>query len=295
MAHAPATAPSRFAMPPLACDCHMHVFGGPSDFPLPERRSYSPRAAPLAAWRRMAGETGLQRVVVVQPSVYGADNSCILQALRDIGPAGRGIAQIGAATPDDTLAELHAAGIRGVRLNPKSIGMGDKDALRTLILETGRRIAPFGWHLQIYAGIDMMAEAAKTILQSPVPVVLDHMGGARSDTTPQQLRPVLDLLATGRIWVKLSGAYRVSRADTGFHDATPIARLLVRANPERLVWGSDWPHTASHASKPMRDAPQIEFRSLDPTELLQRLADAAGDDATYTRILAKNPAELYAF
>ncbi len=282
-------------MPPGACDCHMHVFGGPDDYPLPERRSYTPRAAPLAAWQAMAASLGLGRVVVVQPSVYGTDNACTLDALRALGAVARGIAQVDADTTDADLADLHAAGVRGVRLNPRSVGQRDAGAVRALLDATAGRIAPLGWHVQVYADLATVAELAPAIAAAMAPVVLDHMGGARADDGSTALRPLLDLLGAGRCWVKLSGAYRVSRMRHGFEDATPVARALVRANPDHLVWGSDWPHTDHHAGLPQEDAPPIAFRAIDPAELLARLADAAGDDATFARILSANPARLYGF
>ena len=291
----PDRAGPRFTVPPDACDCHMHVFGAPGRFALPELRSYTPQEASLASWRRAAGAVGLQRVVVVQPSVYGADNSCTLDALREIGPQGRGIAQIGPATSDAELAELHRAGVRGIRLNPKSVGANNAQALRSLIASEARRIAPLGWHIQIYAPLPLVTDVASAIREAPVPVVLDHMGGARTGDGEAALRTLIALLSDGRCWVKLSGAYRVSRLETGFQDATPVAQALVRANPEHVVWGTDWPHTAHHAGVPRTNAPPIGFRALDLTELLDRLADAAGDQTTFARILEANPARLYGF
>ncbi len=285
----------RFTIPPHACDCHMHVFGAPDRYALPKMRSYTPQEAPLASWARAAAPVGLQRVVVVQPSVYGADNSCTLDSLRVIGEQGRGIAQIGPSTSDVELAELHKAGVRGIRLNPKSVGATDAQALRVLIANTAQQIASLGWHIQIYAPLALVAEVADAIREAPVPVVLDHMGGAQAGDDDAALRPLVDLLGNGRCWVKLSGSYRVSRQETGFQDATPIARILVRANPEQLVWGTDWPHTAHHLGVPRADAPPIGFRVFDFAELLDCLADAAGDQATFDRILATNPARLYDF
>jgi predicted TIM-barrel fold metal-dependent hydrolase len=270
----------------------MHVFGAPDRYALPPVRSYTPQEASLACWRRTVG---LGRVVVVQPSVYGTDNSCTVDALRAVGEPGRGIAQIGPSTSDAELTELHQAGVRGIRLNPKSVGATDAQALRDLIAGTARRIASLGWHIQIYASLALVAEVADAIREADVAVVLDHMGGARAGDDDAALAPLLDLLASGRCWVKLSGAYRVSRQETGFQDATPIAAALVRANSEQVVWGSDWPHTEHHPGTPRTDAPPIGFRALDIAELIDRLADAAGDQAMFHRILVTNPARLYGF
>ena len=295
MPASPDHAGPRFKVPSDACDCHMHVFGAPGRYALPKVRSYTPQEAPLASWARAAAAIGLQRVVVVQPSVYGSDNTCTLNALRAIGQQGRGIAQIGPSTSDAELAELHEAGVRGIRLNPKSVGATDAQALRGLIADTAQRIASLGWHIQIYAPLILVAEVAGAIREATVPVVLDHMGGARAGDDAAALRPLVGLLESGRCWVKLSGAYRVSRQETGFHDATPIARVLVRANPERVVWGTDWPHTAHHPGTPRTDAPPIQFRVFEFAELLDCLADAAVDQATFDRILTTNPARLYDF
>lgn len=297
MAATPSPGPGigvRYPVPPLACDCHMHVFGSPDRFPGAPGRSYTPVAAPLSGWLRSFGALGLQRLVVVQPSAYGADNACTAEAVEEAGrQAARGVGAMDAATPDVALRALHAAGLRGIRLNPKSAGWHDPAALRALIRSTAERIAPLGWHVQLYADLEQVVAVADAIRAVPAPVVLDHMGGARAGEDGSALHALLDLLAAGRCWVKLSGAYRVSRRADGFGDSTPVARALVGANPERLVWGSDWPHTASHAGRPSAAPEPIAFRDIDPAAMLELLAEAAGDEATFRRILVTNPAQLY--
>jgi predicted TIM-barrel fold metal-dependent hydrolase len=282
-------------VPPLACDCHMHVFGAQGRYPGATLRSYTPQEASLASWRNVARAVGLERVVVVQPSAYGSDNRCVVDALREIGPLGRGIAQIDASTNDTALESLHAVGIRGVRLNPKSARVRDAGALASLLQDTALRIRRFGWHVEIHAELSILGEIADTIRDAPVPVVLDHMGGAKVGDPPGALRPLLDLLAEGRCWLKLSGADRVSRQQVGFEDAIPIAQAIVRANPDQVVWGTDWPHTATHGGTPRTDAPRVAYRSVDHAVLLSCLAEAAGNESTFVRILAANPARLYGF
>jgi predicted TIM-barrel fold metal-dependent hydrolase len=285
----------RYSVPPLACDCHMHVFGPPDRYPSAAVRSYTPRQASLDSWWKVARTLGLQRLVVVQPSAYGTDNRCTIDALRELGPLGRGIAQIDTSTTHNMLSDLHTAGIRGVRINAKSAGMRDVDVLRALITDTGRQIEPFGWHVQLHAELALLGEIADSVRQSPVPIVLDHMGGAKAGDHRATLRPLLGLLASGRCWVKLSGAYRVSLQKSGFDDTTPIAKALVRANADQVIWGTDWPHTATHSGKSQPDAQPIEFRSVDDIALLDCLAEAAGNEQTFERILVTNPARLYGF
>jgi predicted TIM-barrel fold metal-dependent hydrolase len=286
---------ARYPIPPLACDCHMHVFGRLDRYPPAATRSYTPRETPLAVWRDVAEALGLERVVVVQPSAYGSDNQCTVDSLRVLGVRARGIVQIDTAATDTELRYLHAAGVRGVRLNPKSLGLRDPAALHELIVEISARIAPLDWHIQLHTSLALVSDLANAIRNALVPVVLDHMGGARAGDDKAALRPLLNLLEAGQCWVKLSGAYRVSRQESGFSDTTPIARALVAANPDQLVWGTDWPHTAEHAATTSPDPPTIEFRSIHAAALLDLLAEAAGDEATFNRILVTNPTRLYGF
>ena len=286
-----------FAVPPGACDCHMHVFGAAAQYPPAPHRVYTPTPAPLALWRQFAARLGLARVVLVQPSAYGEDNRALVDALGEAGEAGRGIAVIGDAVPQATLEGFAKAGVRGIRLNVKTHGEDDPAALRRRFLAAAERIGPLGWHIQIFADLPAIAAIADVLREAPVPVVLDHMGGAVAAAGLGQpgFRELVRLLGDGRCWVKLSGAYRVSDRAPDFADSTPIARALVAANPERLVWGTDWPHIGSHAAAPSSDAPPVIYRDLDAGALLNLLAEAAGDAATLRRILVDNPARLYAF
>lgn len=287
----------RFTVPVGACDCHMHVFGPRELYPPAAQRVYTPTPAPAAAWRAMADRLGLSRVVFVQPSAYGSDNRAMLDALEEVGAQGRGIAVVADDTDRSALAAMAKAGVRGIRLNMKTHGESDIRALRQRFAGAAERIAPLGWHIQIFADLPMIAAIDDAIRAAPVPVVLDHMGGAVGALGLRQdgFRALLDLVGDGRCWVKLSGAYRVSEQEPGFTDATPIARALVAANPERMVWGTDWPHIGAHAEAPGSDAPPVIYRDLDTGALLNLLADAAGDEATLKRILADNPARLYGF
>lgn len=285
-----------FQVPAGACDCHMHIFGPLDKYPGAPQRSYTPREASLAQYYAMADVLGLQRTVFVQPSAYGTDNSCLLDTLRAAGPSTRGVAVIDGGTADGELATLNEAGVRGVRVNAETFGMRAPDAVGRLVLDTAERIGPLGWHLQLFAALPTIAGLHAVLKALPVPLVIDHMGLARGPLGPDQpgFDLLLDLVRAG-VWVKVSGAYRVSTDEPDFPDAAPIARALIAANPRRVVWGTDWPHTGKHANAKLETAPTIEYRPLDDGKLLDLLPAWAPDAATVRRILADNPAELYGF
>lgn len=277
----------------------MHVFGDPQRFPpAPGPRSYGPTVAPLAHWRRALAGPGFERAVVVQASVYGADNSCLLEAMAELGPRNaRGVAGIDATTPPSVLRELHEAGVRGVRLNPRSAGGGDVATVGEEIRRTAAQVEPLGWHVELHAGLDLLNGVFETLRDCPVPLVLDHLAGADvADGTAvvDRLRPVLELLDRGRTWVKVSGAYRVTGPGEPVSAVLPLLRRFLSENPERLTWGSDWPHTAAHGPASGTVEP-IAFRRVDEHEQLGLLATACPDQATFTRVLQENPATLYGF
>lgn len=286
-----------FAVPAGACDSHMHVFGAPDRYPPAAERVYTPAPAPFAAWRAMAARLGLTRVVFVQPSAYGTDNRAMLDALSEAGPDGRGIAVLDETAPKSVLDAMAKAGVRGLRLNVKTHGDSDTGALKRRVLQWADRIGPLQWHIQIFADLPMIAAIAEVIRTSPVPIVLDHMGGPRASLGLMQdgMKSLLDLLGGGRCWVKLSGAYRVSEREPEFADSVPIAAALAKANPEQVVWGTDWPHLGSHAAVPSDEAPPAIYRDLDAGALLNILAESVGSGDLLNRVLLTNPARLYGF
>jgi predicted TIM-barrel fold metal-dependent hydrolase len=282
-------------MPELACDSHMHVFGDPSRYKPAARRAYTPTEATLAQWRAMAHPLGVRRVVLVQPSAYGTDNACMLDGLRAAMPVAgqgeaRGVAVIDDATPEAALHEMHALGVRGVRLNLVSSGAPDAAGAASLLRATAARVAPLGWHVQVFADGALVAALADLIATLGVPVVLDHMAGARAALGLGQpgLQAALRLLRAG-VWVKLSGADRVAATREAFAEALPIMRAMLEANPDRLVWGTDWPHIGPHGN--LADPQTVVYLQLDQAALLAGLRQAAG--AAFSRILADNPARLY--
>ena len=271
----------RERLPAGTCDCHLHVFGDRARYPLDARRSYTPHVATLEEHRAVMAACGIERAVLVQPSVYGTDNSCMLDALRDAageGDAYRGVAVPDAAASDEELLAMDALGVRGIRLNvvnPQVLAVDDGIALCT-------RMRSQGWHLQVHL---MLARDGATTLarladRVDVPIVVDHFGRPQAVSALPQL--LLDLVASGRVWVKLSAAYRIARPGREHDDIRPLVDALVAANPARLVWGSDWPHTELVASP--HDADLVDL-------LVATLPDAA----MLRRVCVDNPASLYGF
>jgi predicted TIM-barrel fold metal-dependent hydrolase len=290
-----APTPPDFEVPRGACDCHVHIFGPPTRFPLSPERRYTPGEASVAQLRELQRALHLERVVVVQPSPYGTDNRCLLDALHTLGMQARGVAVIDDATTDAALEQLHAAGIQGVRLNLETGGLRDPAVARSLLERTAHSVAPLGWHVQLYTSLSILAALHETLLALPTLVVIDHFGLAHAAGGVAQpgFDRLLALVRSGKAYVKLSAAYHLSEADD-YADLLPIARALIEANPERMLWGSDWPHTRS-GHGPRDPAVVTPFRQEDDGRALNRLRRWAGDAATTRTILVDNPMRLYGF
>ncbi|MFT3821165.1 MAG: amidohydrolase family protein [Rubrivivax sp.] len=289
------SAGSSLNLPAGACDCHTHVFLDPREVPFDAARHYTPPPASVEALAALHDRLGIERVVVVQPSVYGLDHRATLHALRALGPArARGVAVIDAATPDAALDALADAGVTGVRVN---LIFGGDDAVaqaRAELRRAAERVAPRGWHLQVFARLPLLAACADTLQALPVPVVLDHHAGAHAGGGTRQdgLAAVLGLVEGGRAYVKLSAPYRGSD-DPAYADLQPLTRLFVQANPDRLLWGSDWPHPRPGAAPRATDvsAPY----AVDVAAVLRSLQQWVDDPAVLRKLLADNPRRLYGF
>lgn len=288
--------PSR-PLPAGAADCHMHVMGPYERYPLASTRAYTVAEAPLALHERMKRDVGLERTVVVQPSAYGADNRALLAALAELGPRGRGVAVIHPLIASIDLEKMNDAGVRGVRLNFYSLPSHDENARWQLFEETAERIAPLGWHVQVFADAPTLVSLAPAMFSSEVDVVIDHMcmpvsGGGLGQA---DFRVLLDLVGQHEhIWVKLAGADRVTRDSGNLRDAIPYMRALVEAASEAMVWGSDWPHIGFHSrGTGGRDA-ELPYRELDAGDLLDVLAEAVSEEQ-WEEILLRNPERLYGF
>lgn len=281
----PFVSPPGFAIPAHACDTHAHVIGhviGPADrFPMVASRSYTPPPAPESAYLGMLDSLHMARGVLVQISVYGTDNRCMIQSLKAHPDRLRGVAVVAPDVSDAELEALHAAGVRGIRINVLFGGGVAIDEMERL----AARVAPLGWHIQLLIDARNLPELGPRMMKLPVEVVFDHMGHmpVSSGIAHPGFQWMLRLLNEGKAWVKLSGAYRISEAGAPFHDTIDFARALVAAVPERCVWGSDWPHVS------------VEGPMFNTGALLDLLPLWVPEEAVRNRILVDNAARLYGF
>lgn len=271
-------------IPAEACDCHLHIF----DPRFPEQPGYGARyaGATTGDYLALRERLGTQRAVVVQAKRYGTDNTCLIDALTQMGDDARGIAVVAPDVDDATLHRLDKAGVRGLRFSV----WNPADTVMTVDMIEGlaRRIADLGWHVQLHMSGDQIAAQAEVLQRLPCPIVFDHMGRLppASGVRHPAWSVIMKLLDRGDCWVKLAGAYL--NTDVGapdYPDATAVARAFVQAAPERLVWGSDWPHVTEAA----------RGHRIDTSSLLALLSQWAPAQETRERILRDNPKQLYGF
>ncbi len=268
-------------LPPKACDCHAHVIE-PSDVqPFVENRDYTPPPASLADYEKLHKTLGIERAVIIQPSFYGTDNTVTLQAIQDYSGECRGVAVVDDDIEDSALKEMDRAGVRGIRFNLAFAGGVGLESLERM----ARRIAPLGWHVQLLVRPETIVENEDRLKALPVPVVIDHFGlvDASAGIDQPAVDAMLRLLATDRVWIKLSGCYRVSVDRPLFKNVVPIAKALIAQAPHRMVWGTDWPHPAMFEYMP------------DDGHLMNALFDYADGEDQVRQILVDNPAALYGF
>jgi predicted TIM-barrel fold metal-dependent hydrolase len=289
----PAT-PVNFEVPPGACDCHTHIHGDPAKFPWFPGRVYTPELASPEEMAALHKALRMQRVVIVTPSVYGTDNSATLYGMRARGNDARGVAVIDEKTPDSELDTMGKAGFRGIRLNLATGGTNDPNVGRQRFQAAVERVRPRNWHIQMYTSLAIISGIKDLVAASPVPVVFDHFGGAQAELGLQQpgFSDLLELVKSGKAYVKISAAYRSSKAGPDYADVTPLARALIAANADRIVWGTDWPHPNSVGGSTTHVSPLFQ---IDDGRLLNQLPVWAPDAAVRRKILIDNPARLYGF
>jgi predicted TIM-barrel fold metal-dependent hydrolase len=290
----PAT-PVSFDVPRGACDCHTHIHGDPEKFPFFPGRVYTPETALPEEMAALHQALRMQRVVIVTPSVYGTDNSATLYGMKARGADARGVAVIDDKTPENELDAMEKAGVRGIRLNLATGGVSDPAAARSRFERAVARVKSRNWHVQLYTNLATISAITDLVAVSPVPVVFDHFGGARAELGPRQpgFAELLNLVRSGHAYVKISAAYRSSSLAPDYADVVPLAQALIAANPERIVWGTDWPHPNSASGRKATELTPL-FQ-IDDGRLLNQLPVWAPDAATRSKILADNPARLYGF
>lgn len=271
----------KFKMPADACDCHHHIYD--SRFPIAPTATLKPGDAKVADYRLLQKRIGTTRDVVVQPSTYGTDNSCTLDALAQIGATARGVAVVDTSVTDAELKRLAGLGIRGIRFNLVQSGATTVEMLEPL----SKRVADLGWHVQIHQMGDGIVQMQDILMRLASPIVFDHMGRIPKDVGVNHpaYTVIGKLIDKGKTWVKISGAYMDTKVGPPtYADSTKLAQAYVKAAPERMVWGSDWPHpTEKPDAKP------------DDAVLVDLLPEWAPDEKTRNRILIDNPATLYGF
>jgi predicted TIM-barrel fold metal-dependent hydrolase len=285
----------QFDVPERACDCHVHVFGDPNLFPFSPSRTYTPESASAAELLAIHRTLHISRAVIVQPSVYGTDNSCTLNAMKQYGSGARGIAVLPSTMGSTALDKMERAGVRGVRINLGTAGDTNLDDARQRLKSAIQQILGRSWHVQVYASLLVIAGLSDIVLSSPVPVVFDHFGGAQGAAGLHQpgFDKLLQLVESGKGYVKISGAYRASTSAPDYPDMAPLARALITANPRRVLWGSDWPHPdIGFGREPANVSPLLR---VDDGHILNLLATWVPDAPLRHTILVDNPATLYSF
>ncbi|MGW1420056.1 amidohydrolase family protein [Bradyrhizobium manausense] len=266
--------------PAGACDCHLHIYN--SDFPVAASATIKPPDARVADYLQLRKRLGLSRGVIVTPSTYGTDNSCTLDALAELGNSARGVAVVDTGVKDDELKRLHEHGIRGIRFNIARAGATTVEMIEPL----AHRVAAFGWHVQVHMPADAIVANAAVFEHLPVSVVFDHLGRIPQPQgkTHPAFAMIMRMLRDGKAWVKISSMYQDTKfGPPSYADVGEVAKAYIQSAPERVVWGSDWPHPAKG-----------NFGAPNDALLFDLVAEWAGSEA-WKQILINNPETLYGF
>ena len=284
-AHDPSPRAPGFALPSHSCDTHAHVCGPSEKYLYAPERIYTPPDALLADYRHMLDTLGVERAVLVQPSVYGTDNAALLDALATDPVRLRAVAVIEPDISNAELERMHQLGVRGVRCNIVDVKEGKGRLPMEMLRALAARVKPFGWHLEFLMHVDEFPDLDALLKDFPVDVVFGHLGYMRTDKglDAPGFQALLRLLQGGRAWVKLTGPYRISTGALPYADVTPYAHALTATAPQRLIWGSDWPHVMVKGAMPNDGA------------IADCLASWVPDEKLREQVLVRNPAQLYGF
>ena len=286
--------PVNFEIPAHACDCHTHYYGDPQKFPPSPTRVNTPEGTLPEEMLSLHRALHMERVVIVTPSAYGTDNSATLYGMKAHGNA-RGIAVVNDKTPDADFDSMYRAGIRGARIIAGIAIPADPKAARPIYESAMNRFKAHNWMIELYVNLGVVSAIKDLVQRSPVPTVFDHFGGAQAELGPQQpgFADLLELIKSGKAYVKISGAYRSSKKGPDYPDVVPFAKAFIEANPDRVLWGTDWPHPDSTAYPDRKPTDIMPLFQIDDGRLLNQLPVWAPDPAVRKRILVDNPARLY--
>jgi predicted TIM-barrel fold metal-dependent hydrolase len=287
--------PVNFEIPPHACDCHTHYYGDPKEFPVSPQHVYMPEGMKTEEMASLHRALRMERVVIVTPSVYAADNSPTLFGMKAHSNA-RGIAVVNDKTTDDDIDAMYRAGFRGARIIVTATGLPDPSSARPIYQAAADRFKKHNWMIEIYANLALVSAIKDLVKTSPVPTVIDHFGGLKAELGLQQpgFSDLVELVRSGSSYVKISAPYRSSTKAPDYPDMAPYAKALIEANPDRILWGTDWPHPNAPAPGANPNDPMPMFQ-VDDGLLLNQFAVWAPDPAVRKKILVDNPARLYGF
>ena len=286
-----------FEIPPHACDCHTHSYGDPQKFPLSPQHVNTPEGTLPEEMTSLHRALHMERVVIVTPSAYGTDNACTLFGMKARGATARGIAVVDDKTPDADFDAMYRAGVRGARIIAGVPGPPDPAAVRPIYQAAMDRFKNHKWMMELYVNLAVISAIKDLVQASPVPTVFDHFGGLQADLGLQQpgFADLLELIKSGSAYVKISGAYRSSTKGPDYPDVAPFAKAFIAANPDRVLWGSDWPHPNSNSYPGRKPSDIMPLYTIDDGRLLNQLPAWAPDPAIRKKILVDNPAKLYGF
>ena len=276
----------KLKFPPRACDTHAHVMGPKARHAYSPARIYTPPDCPTSAYLHMLDTLGVERGVLIQPSVYGTDNAAMLEAMKTGGARLRGVAVVPDDIADAELKKLDAAGVRGVRVNIVDVKDRKPGTLPMASLtRLARRVAPMGWHVEFLMHVDEFPDLDRTFADFPVEIVVGHLGYMNIGKRPEEpgFQALLRLMQAGKAWVKLTGPYRITSAPLPYPDTVPAAKALLAANSKRVIWGTDWPHVMLKGTMP------------NDGDLADVLGDWVTEPALREQVLVRNPEALYGF
>jgi predicted TIM-barrel fold metal-dependent hydrolase len=281
-----------FEVPAGACDCHTHIHA--PQFPFFSGRVYTPDMAMPEEMDSLHKALRVQRVVIVTPSIYGTDNGPTLFGMKARGADARGVAVIDDKTPETELDAMGKAGVRGIRLNLATSGVNDPAVAGQRFRSAADRMKSRNWHVQLNTNLAIIAALKGELAASPVPIVFDHFGGAREELGPQQpgFAELVELVRSGKAYVKISVSGG-PRKDYG--EFEPLAKALIAANADRILWGTNWPHPNSATPAGRKPTELTPVHQVDDGLVLNQLASWAPDAGVRTKILVTNPARLYGF